>query len=449
MHRSKVVVVGVFVVILICVAGCVEDKPASTEASFNYIQEKIFNTSCALSGCHSSTKDAAFSQHGLLLTEGEAYQNLLDKEPKNAQAKAEGMKLLMAGNVEKSLLLRKLNCNVGQQPNNYGSTMPLGKDPLSAGQIEYITEWIRQGAPEKGMILADVGLLEDAVPVCIEEFKPLEAPAAGTGYQLKIETFDIKPNFEREIFVYKQLNNAESFYVNRIDMRMRRNSHHFLVNTFEAGTPTERMPGVDEVRELRTESGQYIGATVAQMEYQVFAIASQTPELNYQFPAGVALKMPANHKLDVNLHYVNKGTNTIQGECYINLYKANPSQVVYEAQPIFISTQEILLRPNQKTVVLKTFNNTQVWKVFMLTSHTHKLGERFEVQIAAGPRKGEVIYASSNWHHPTIETYDPPLELKAGEGLTMVITYNNTTDQVVRFGLKSTDEMGIIFGYYY
>jgi hypothetical protein len=85
----------------------------------------------------------------------------------------------------------------------------------------------------------------------------------------------------------------------------------------------------------------------------------------------------------------------------------------------------------------------------MLTSHTHKLGERFEIQISGGARNGEVIYTSSDWHHPTIETYDPALELKAGEGLTMVITYNNTTDHVVKFGLKSTDEMGIIFGYYY
>jgi hypothetical protein len=29
------------------------------------------------------------------------------------------------------------------------------------------------------------------------------------------------------------------------------------------------------------------------------------------------------------------------------------------------------------------------------------------------------------------------------------ITYNNTTDRTVSFGLTSEDEMGIIFGYYY
>ena len=30
-----------------------------------------------------------------------------------------------------------------------------------------------------------------------------------------------------------------------------------------------------------------------------------------------------------------------------------------------------------------------------------------------------------------------------------MITWNNTMNHVVRSGLQSTDEMGIIFGYYY
>jgi len=30
-----------------------------------------------------------------------------------------------------------------------------------------------------------------------------------------------------------------------------------------------------------------------------------------------------------------------------------------------------------------------------------------------------------------------------------VITWNNTMNHTVSFGLQSTDEMGIIFGYYY
>ena len=209
------------------------------------------------------------------------------------------------------------------------------------------------------------------------------------------------------------------------------------------------MPAVDVVRELRDANNNYVYPTVQQMEYHLFTIASQTPEMDYQFPQGVALKMPAEHKLDINLHYVNKSTKPIQGECYINLYETSAEEVLHEAKPIFYSTDDIVLAPNEKTIIVEKFESPEPMNVFMLTSHTHKLGERFEIQINGGARNGEVVYASNDWHHPTIQTYDPPLHLNPGEGLTMVITYNNNTGKTVKFGLRSDDEMGIIFGYYY
>jgi len=84
-----------------------------------------------------------------------------------------------------------------------------------------------------------------------------------------------------------------------------------------------------------------------------------------------------------------------------------------------------------------------------LFSHTHKLSEKFEILIKGGTRNGEIIYTSTNWEHPAKIDFANPIALKAGEGLTSRITYNNYTDQTIRFGFTSDDEMGIIFGYYY
>jgi hypothetical protein len=435
--------------VIIFFYSCDEDKPSATESSFGYIQKKILSQSCAIPGCHASSQDWAFAEHKLILSEGQAYANLVNIDPSNSHAEAAGFKRVMPSNPEKSLLFWKLSCDPSLSWNGYGSQMPLGRDPISAGQLEYLKKWIEAGAPEEGMILADVGLLDDNATLCAEEFTPLAAPAPGAGYQLKIEPFTIKPNFEREIFVYKELGNPEEVYINRIEMHMRKNSHHFLVNTFDQKTPEKLLPQTDAIRDLRDGNGSYIGETVSQMEYQLFAIASQTSEMNYQFPEGVALKMPAHHKLDVNVHYVNKGAAPIEGECYINVLKTDPSSVVHEAKPIYFSAEDIYLAANQKTIVIKEFASKEPMKIFMLTSHTHKLGEYFEVQINGGPRNGDVIYSSNSWHHPLLKSYDTPLDLAAGEGLRMIVTYNNTTNTAVRFGLKSDDEMAIIFGYYY
>ena len=88
-------------------------------------------------------------------------------------------------------------------------------------------------------------------------------------------------------------------------------------------------------------------------------------------------------------------------------------------------------------------------KVFALTSHTHQLGEKFQILISGGTRNGELVYQSTDWQHPENIQFDPPIILEAGQGLTSVITYNNTTNVTVNFGLLSVNEMGIIFGYYY
>ena len=79
----------------------------------------------------------------------------------------------------------------------------------------------------------------------------------------------------------------------------------------------------------------------------------------------------------------------------------------------------------------------------------HMLGTRFQIKVVGGPRDGELVYDNMDWEHPQNLTLANPLVLEKGQGLKSIITWNNTSDQVVRFGLQSTDEMGIIFGYYY
>jgi hypothetical protein len=422
---------------------------AVDNSSFGLIQSKIFNTSCAVAGCHASEKDITFAQHKLILTPGQAYKNLVNAESVNSQAKLDGLKRVLPGDSEHSLLHHKLHCAVGHHSSDYGNMMPLGLDPLTKGQIEFIAAWIDEGAPRDGSIQADPVLLEDNVSACEEDFQHLPVPSESEGYQIRVDAFEVPANFEREIFVYKELGNKEEFYLKKVEMKMRRNSHHFLVNTFEQKMPAALLPQLNVMRDLRDAKGKLILATISQMEFQIPTIASQTPELLYDFPQGVGLKIPANHKLDINLHYVNKSTAPIQAECSLNLYKAAAGEIIHEAKSIFFSHEKITLLPKQKSIVIREFDAAEPMKIIMLTSHTHKLGERFEIQIKGGVRNGETIYASADWHHPEIKKFDTPVELKIGEGLRMIVTFNNTTDKTVNFGLTSEDEMAIIYGYYY
>ena len=415
--------------------------------TFDLIQTRIFNTSCAIPSCHQSTSDPTFPQHGLVLEASVAYDNLVNADPRNINANNDGLKLVSPFNPGKSLLYHKIVSinteHMLHHTGDYGMTMPLGLDLLTEGQVEFIRKWIEAGAPRnKGV--ADLSLLDDDTPQP-ENYEPLPMPASG--YRVDLEKFEIAPDFEREFFVYKKIGNTEDIYVNRFEIKMRRNSHHFLIYDINDAAPGP--PELDRIRDIRNPNGSMNFSNMFHMLFHVYVAGSQTQYFDYQFPEGVAFKMPANAAYDFNSHYVNKRNVPIEGEVNVNLHTIPKEQVQKAAGTINWGNTNFSLPANRVTTITKTYTVEKRTYIFSLTSHTHALGEKFVIKISGGNRDGEVVYTSTDWHHPPVVNYTTPIVLEPGQGLTSEITYNNNTNRVVNFGLTSEDEMGIIFGYYY
>ncbi len=423
-----------------------EDTPDPTEkASFDLLQEKILTTNCAMTGCHASESDGSFGQHKLVLASGKSYENLVNVAPANASAKTDGLLRVKPFNSLSSLFYHKLNTDAAHHGGKqYGNPMPLGRPPLSAGQIEFVRRWIEAGAPKTGSV-ADAALLDDQTG-SNATFTPLAPPVTGQGLQLKIDPFDVKSNFERELFVRRLLNNSTDIYVKRVQIKMRPGSHHFIAYGFDR---TTNLPAANQVRDLRNPDNSVNLATFLSMANHVFMAGSQSPNHDYTFPEGTALLLPANSSLDLNVHYVNKSDKVFQGEAFLNLFTVDKAEVKYAVKPINWSNESITTPPGQRRTHIKSFTFSKNVKVLALTSHMHKLGEKFVIRIKGGSRDGEVVYTTTDWEHPDIINFPTPISLKAGEGLTSEITYNNTTSKTVSFGLTSEEEMGIIFGYYY
>jgi len=435
--------------VLLGVYACKQNLAEQKMDSFQIIQSQIFDKNCATSGCHASKNDGSFRQHGLVLEKSVAFTNLVNALPTNTDAKADGLLRVKPFKSDQSFLFHKLQQNPSEHHHNknYGSPMPLGSRPLSNGQVEFIRRWIEAGAPEKGSVV-DEKVLEDS-SVTYAKFEALAPPPAGKGLQMSLPLFEIAPNFERELFMYRKVGNTEPLLVNRVEVKMRSGSHHFILYGFAENTPAAVIPKFDVIRDLRYPNGNLNFSTVVAMGYHVFWAGTQTPYHNYTFPEGTALEIPANFAFDMNSHYVNKTSAPIPGEVSINLYTVPASSVRHKVKVINWGNTNINLPPNQRTTVSRTFRVNKRTRIVALTSHMHKLGEKFVIKIAGGARNGEIIYTSTDWEHPDIINYPTPILLNAGEGLTSEITYNNTTNKTVTFGLTSEDEMGIIFGYYY
>ena len=434
---------------LLFLSGCKEQEKAivATElSSYDLIQDRIFTPTCATSGCHSSEQDNDFKQHGLVLAKGKSYANLLNILSRQPEAKSEGMKRVKPFNSNESLLYHKLNWDVSHHGGKqYGLSMPLGGTPLSVGQIEFVRRWIEAGAPEKSNV-ADSTLLNDKTPSYVAIFDGLKPPAAGEGYQMKLGPFTVSPNFEREMFSRQLVGNTDDQYVSRVQVLMRPGSHHFILYDFNNKSA---MPPLNTIRDIRNPDGSTNFLTLLSMQNHVFWAGTQTQVHDYTLPEGTALLLPAGASFDMNSHYVNKTAQPETGEVHVNLYTLPKNKVKHVVNALNLANESFTLPPGKTTVATKNFTFKKPTTVLMLTSHTHKLGEKFIIKIKGGVRDGEVVYESTDWEHPLIKNLPAPIQLQAGEGLTSEITYNNKSDKTVRFGLLSEDEMGIIFGYYY
>ncbi len=427
----------------------VVSDPEIAGGTWDVIQSRIFEAKCV--SCHRAGNTFA-TQSGLILTADVAYEQLINVIPKN-QAAADNQ-LVRVGrsglpSLSNSFLWEKINApnfeHFYSDHPEYGELMPLNLPPLTNGELEFIRQWIIKRAPEAGSVVSEDILLDSTIFLFPND--SFQAPAQpAQGIQLHLEQFPVAPNYERELFKYQLLGNTEDLYMNRIQIQMRKGSHHFILYDFAPGAT---LPALNDIRDLRYENGTYVVSTLLSMQDQIYFFGTQLRITDYTFPPGVALKIPANKALDFNSHYANYTNDTVTGEVYVNVHTIDRSEVVHEAQNLFLNNTSFILPANQVTTLTEDYRFSNTRKVFMLTSHAHQQMLEFKIRIKGGARDGELVYFTDDWEHPPLMKYDPPITLNPGEGLTAEATYDNNTNRNLTFGFLSTDEMMIIFGAYY
>lgn len=435
-------------------AACTGDATSGTAApkipdgTFARIQHDILQPSCV--SCHSSGSSSA-RQSGLVLSEDSAYVQLVGVPSAQQIALADGVPRVKPYHADSSLLYHKLAWVPGHHSRDYGLLMPSGTTQgLTAGQLEYVRRWIEAGAPKSGHVV-DTLVLKDA-RLQTATFSPLAAPSASTGIQLVVDSFAVAPAAERELFVSRRVGNASDLYITRIESRMRPGSHHLLLYQFDetkTSFPCNTKPPADVVRDIRNADGSMNLLNMLPMACHVYFAGAMTPDFDYRFPAGVALKLPANSVLDFNVHYVNRAPINLPGQAFANLYTTDRSQVTTVARTLNLANTDLTLPPHQRTTIRKVFPMTTRTTVLGLTSHMHSMGERFEIRLRRVDGTETTVYTNTDWEHPGFQNFAVPLVLEAGDALVSVVTWNNVTNANIYFGLASTDEMDIIFGYAY
>jgi hypothetical protein len=114
--------------------GCVPPDVPSISYAGNI--QPIYDTSCALAGCHLGAAPA----FGLTLAAGESYAATVGV-PSNERPKLD---LVAPGDPDDSYLVRKIEGG----PDIAGDLMPIDAPPLDPDEIAAIRQWITECAPD-------------------------------------------------------------------------------------------------------------------------------------------------------------------------------------------------------------------------------------------------------------------------------------------------------------
>ena len=124
-----------FIFLLVgCERASLLEDDGMAEATLSTIQSRIFDTNCALSGCHAGGNPRV----GMSLEDGLAFSNIVNV----VSVERSDLLRVDPGNPEQSYLLKKVRGDA----DIVSARMPLGRDALSDDDIELIRQWIADGA---------------------------------------------------------------------------------------------------------------------------------------------------------------------------------------------------------------------------------------------------------------------------------------------------------------
>ncbi|MBM4244561.1 MAG: hypothetical protein FJ148_12195 [Deltaproteobacteria bacterium] len=411
----------------------------SFDSTFEAIQEVVFEKhGCTQQVCHGSA-----AAGGLNLSPDVAYANLFE-----VKALGSALNRVAPGDKDRSYLWLKLAAST--RPGTVeigGAPMPLGLPALSENELEAVRLWIYAGAPETGTVLDT----EDLLDACLPEPKPitiepLDPPPAGEGVQIVMPQWPLPARSEHEICfasyfdvtdqVPEQYRDPSGRFLrfDREDLRQDPQSHHLILNYSivpvenihdpafgdwtcrgggrdgEACEPTDATSCGSGLCAAGIRDGfactGYGPPVRGGLSYYQIGGAQQAQQ-TVEYVPGVFAQIPMKGILYWNSHAFNLTGDGHDMNARLNYWFAPPDRQRTPVQGVFDVNR--IFSANAEPYTTQTLCHDHVLpqgaRLFNLSSHTHRRGKHFTVDLPDGSR----IYESFVYNDPVDQDFDPPL----------------------------------------
>jgi hypothetical protein len=270
---------------------------------------------------------------------------------------------------------------------------------------------------------------------------PVQLDPPENGFQIRSIGRFIDPGTDVEFCEVVTLPGTpeDTYYVDRLEVAMHQWSHHVIIDAVVPGSETEE----------GLEDGQVVPCVSAASAYGedlVDVIGAQSPYADLQLPEGIGRIYYGGQKVIIDYHYFNPTTEKIPAGHALNFHLVEESDVQHVADNFGFYNLNIFTMPGQTSKYAASCTFDQDVMISLLTRHTHRWGTDFHIWYKGGDKDGDHIWTSNDWELETNYVYDEPILVRAGEGFRFQCEYDNTTDKVLKFGPKATDEMCILFG---
>jgi hypothetical protein len=267
----------------------------------------------------------------------------------------------------------------------------------------------------------------------------LAAPPAGQGFQVVLGPFDVPTGEEVQRNYYQKLPVDSDVYVTKIEFKYNKGSHHF--NIFKS----DSIDHADGFEDTFTAVGWESWDMVA---------ASQQEAFTWELPPGVAIHLKAHQQMDFQTHFVNAGTQVTpsgHGKVIVNFWTTDKSKITTLGGSVFANNKALNIQPHTSATyckVLLPFDHDI--QLLLLTGHYHSRGKNFVVGHWDGTKLIDTIYTNKTWDEPPVLRFNTPLTLHAGDSLAFITTFENRTDQLIKFGPHvENEEHANLFLFYY
>jgi hypothetical protein len=179
----------------------------------------------------------------------------------------------------------------------------------------------------------------------------------------------------------------------------------------------------------------------------LFALSTQSAAEGQALPSGSAIRIPPYSRIIGSSHLLNASGDPITTTMRLTVRTIPPAEVRAKMAPARIQYHDLALDPMARSsftteCLFDQEHQTHVgeplqYELHYVLSHYHQLGVYTQLEIAGGPRDGEVIMRHDGYGENFGVALDPPLELGSigARGLRFTCGFENPRNAVVGWGI--------------